>query len=71
MTISRGNLSSSNRRSYGGSSVGLIQASQPESGKPPAQHEAGRRCSSCDTILSIYNPTTTCSLHRKEILRWD
>lgn len=31
--------------------------------KPPRQYPAGRRCSVCLCILSIYNPDSVCALH--------
>ncbi len=36
-----------------------------ESGKPPTSWGMRRRCqtSGCDTVLSRYNPATTCAAH--------
>jgi hypothetical protein len=43
-----------------------VRLGRPEHGKgSPARSVSGRRCSypGCSTVLSIYNPSSTCWLH--------
>jgi hypothetical protein len=38
-------------------------SARTRTGKRSKTYPAGRCCSECETVLSIYNPLTTCSLH--------